>query len=232
MLTSLQALSLDLDDTLWPIRPTLRRAEERLHEWLAVRAPATAALHDVDALMVLRQSLQPGFAHWGEGLAQARRATIREALRRAGDDESLAEEGFQVYLAARQDVQGYPEVEQRLADWSGRFRLVAITNGNADLSRIPMGRFFSAHVAAADVGAPKPEPVVFEAALRRLGLAPSQVLHIGDDWHMDVMGARRAGMPAVWLAREAQGLHEAPTADRHGIWHSRCLDEVDALLPR
>ena len=39
---SLRAISLDLDDTLWPVWPAIRRAEAGLHEWLATHAPATA----------------------------------------------------------------------------------------------------------------------------------------------------------------------------------------------
>ena len=38
------AISLDLDDTLWPIWPTIERAERVLHEWLLREAPKTASL--------------------------------------------------------------------------------------------------------------------------------------------------------------------------------------------
>ena len=40
----IRAITLDLDDTLWPIWPTITRAENVLQAWLADHAPATAAL--------------------------------------------------------------------------------------------------------------------------------------------------------------------------------------------
>ena len=39
-----RALTLDLDDTLWPVWPIIDRAEQVLHDWLASNAPLTAAM--------------------------------------------------------------------------------------------------------------------------------------------------------------------------------------------
>jgi putative hydrolase of the HAD superfamily len=56
----------------------------------------------------------------------------------------------------------------------------------------------------------KPDGRIFAAAARRLGLAPAQVLHVGDDAALDVLGALGAGMQAVWVNRERQTWqHEA-----------------------
>ncbi|MDB5930798.1 MAG: HAD-superfamily hydrolase subfamily variant 3, partial [Polaromonas sp.] len=38
-LTLVKAVTLDLDDTLWPIWPTIERAEKALNGWLAAHAP-------------------------------------------------------------------------------------------------------------------------------------------------------------------------------------------------
>jgi len=43
-LTIIKAISLDLDDTLWPIWPAIERAEKALEHWLNRQAPMTAAL--------------------------------------------------------------------------------------------------------------------------------------------------------------------------------------------
>ena len=40
----IRAISLDLDDTLWPIWPTIERAEQALHDWLGIHAPMAAPL--------------------------------------------------------------------------------------------------------------------------------------------------------------------------------------------
>jgi FMN phosphatase YigB (HAD superfamily) len=50
-----------------------------------------------------------------------------------------------------------------------------------------------------EIGIRKPEARIFETALGHLGLAPSEVVHVGDDLVADVAGAKRLGMRAVWF---------------------------------
>jgi putative hydrolase of the HAD superfamily len=63
----IKAITLDLDDTLWPIWPTIKRAEQALASWLAHRAPAAAALiADPQVRVAVRQHVEqtrPEIAH-------------------------------------------------------------------------------------------------------------------------------------------------------------------------
>ena len=52
----IRAISLDLDDTLWPAAPTLVRAEQRTHAWLAANAPPVAARWPIEQLRELRMT--------------------------------------------------------------------------------------------------------------------------------------------------------------------------------
>ncbi len=62
-------------------------------------------------------------------------------------------------------------------------------------------RHLAAIVVSQHVGAIKPHPAIFAAARDALGSpAPSRILHVGDDWAADVVGAKRAGWRAAWLA--------------------------------
>ena len=47
----------------------------------------------------------------------------------------------------------------------------------------------------------KPHPLIFRHALRRLGLQPHEVLHVGDSEVDDVKGAHAAGLPVAWINR-------------------------------
>lgn len=85
---------------------------------------------------------------------------------------------------------------------SDRYPLVAISNGNADLRRTGIDRWFRAGFSAREFGSGKPHAPIFEAAAASVGVQPGAVLHVGDDAALDVVGARNAGMQAVWLARE------------------------------
>lgn len=63
------------------------------------------------------------------------------------------------------------------------------------------GMAFEYMVTSEDVGAYKPHPAMFDAALDLLGLQPTEVLHIGDSFSNDVVGAARLGIPVAWLNR-------------------------------
>ena len=61
--------------------------------------------------------------------------------------------------------------------------------------------FFQFMIASADAGSKKPSPKIFELALERAGVEPSRVVHVGDTFATDVLGARRAGIRGVMLDR-------------------------------
>jgi putative hydrolase of the HAD superfamily len=60
-----------------------------------------------------------------------------------------------------------------------------------------IGEFFDFSLAAGEVNSFKPEPGVFEHALRRVNLSPRDVVYVGDNYYADVVGARRAGLLPV-----------------------------------
>ena len=77
---TLQALTLDLDDTLWPVWPCIRRAEALLRDWLVQQAPATAAAHDPAAMRAIREAVLRDRPDWQHDLSALRREGLRRAL--------------------------------------------------------------------------------------------------------------------------------------------------------
>lgn len=69
------------------------------------------------------------------------------------------------------------------------------------LERLGLSRLFDALVYSSDVGVEKPDPRIFEAALRRLEVPPGAALHVGDGRLEDVEGAQAVGMRALHLTR-------------------------------
>jgi putative hydrolase of the HAD superfamily len=231
--SSLRAITLDLDDTLWPVGPTLVAAERVLSDWLLANAPATAAATDADARTAIRRALVAEFPDRAHDMSFLRHEGLRRAMRAAGDDPRLADEAFAVFLDARQRVVPFDDVAPVLARWARRWRLVAVTNGNADVGRTGLGEFFSGAVSAHEIGCAKPDPRMFVAACRAAGVDPSQALHVGDDPHLDVLGARAAGLHAAWL-RRPQFAHRHP-ADACGegvVAPFEDLHALDAALER
>ena len=74
---TLQALTLDLDDTLWPVWPCIRRAEALLRDWLVQQAPATAAAHDPVAMRAIREAVLRDRPDWQHDLSALRREGLR-----------------------------------------------------------------------------------------------------------------------------------------------------------
>lgn len=199
-----QAITLDLDDTLWPIWPVIYRAEAVLHAWLSQHAPATAQRFDVAALRQLREAVgrhHPAQAH---DLSWLRRHSIALALAQSGEDPALAEPAFELFFEERQKVEPFPEVPAALSELAARVPVLALTNGNADVARTGLGAHFAGVLTARDFGCGKPAPAFFLAACAQLGCAPAQVLHVGDDWALDIEGAHHAGLPSVWVNRPGQ----------------------------
>lgn len=206
-----RAITLDLDDTLWPIWPTIARAEGVLQQWLDENAPATAALgRDKDTLRAVRhqmQTLRPDLAHDMSGL---RRESIRLLLQRAGDDPALAEAAFEIFFAERQRVDLFEDALPALSFLSSRFPVVALSNGNADVNRVGLGAHFRASISAREFGVAKPDARIFHAGAAAAGVTAAEVLHIGDDAYLDGVGALNAGMQLAWVNRAEHPWEHAP----------------------
>jgi FMN hydrolase / 5-amino-6-(5-phospho-D-ribitylamino)uracil phosphatase len=209
-ITKIKAISLDLDDTLWPIWPAIERAERVLHNWLVENTPMAAALFSSpSALREIRNYMAVSRPDLKNDLSSVRRESIRLALYRAGENPLLAESAFDVFFAERQRVTLFEDAKPTLEFLSARFPLVSVSNGNADLERVGLASFFQASISAREFGVGKPDPRIFHAAAGALDLTPNDVLHVGDDATLDALGALNAGMQAAWVNRAAnQWPHE------------------------
>jgi HAD superfamily hydrolase (TIGR01509 family) len=197
-------LSFDLDDTLWPVSPVIAGAEQAMFAWLRERHPGALASHDLDSLRLMRAQVAERFPEHAHDMTFLRQRALIELFAAAGQPESSAEEALEVFLAARNRVAFYEDVLPSLERLRARYRLFAISNGNADLRRCGIGDWFAGHVTARAAGAAKPDARIFAQLLRISGVEAAQVLHIGDDPLADVVGATRAGMQAAWLNRDAR----------------------------
>jgi FMN hydrolase / 5-amino-6-(5-phospho-D-ribitylamino)uracil phosphatase len=203
MMTPL-VLSFDLDDTLWPVAPVIAAAESELLSWLRTHHPQTMSGHSVESLRALRAEVAERFPQHGHDLTFLRHRSLKELFAAAGDAHALADEAFEVFFAARNRVDMYDDVRPALLRLRSRYRLFALSNGNADLERCGIADLFSGHVTARAAGAAKPDARIFAQLAALAGVEAHQVLHIGDDPFADVVGATQAGMQSAWLNRDAR----------------------------
>lgn len=202
-----KAILFDLDDTLWPIAPVILQAEQTLFAWLANHAPRVAERFTIESLRQARLELLARQPEFQLDLGALRRAGLIAAFEQAGEDAAKVELAMTEFFAARNAVIPYDDVLPGLLRLKGRVLIGSVTNGNADLQTIGLARHFHASVSAPQFGRAKPDPAIFLEACRRLGVAPEEAVHVGDDLLLDVQGAQRAGLRAVWMNRTASRLH-------------------------
>jgi 2-haloalkanoic acid dehalogenase type II len=200
----IKLLSFDLDDTLWPCKPTIMAAETRLYEWLRQRVPEITQHFDIESL----RSHRINFLRQRQDLAHDMSALRIESLKALASEMQLesdwVNEAFDIFYQARQQVTLFDDVAPVLDALQKEYRMTALTNGNASIEKTGVAHWFEFSVSAAEVGQQKPHPLFFEAMLNRAGLDASEVLHIGDDPYRDISGAFDAGIRSVWLNRAGQ----------------------------
>jgi putative hydrolase of the HAD superfamily len=202
--TEARVISFDLDDTLWPVAPVIARAETALFTWLEKRYPRTVQGHDIDSMRALRIQVAADFPERRHDFTFLRSRALAVQFKAAGYPEALVDEAMEIFLTQRNRVELFADVRPSLERLRTRYRLFAMSNGNADIRRCGLGELFEGHVSAIAAGAAKPDPRIFSALARLARVSPAEVIHVGDDPVADIAGATEAGMHAVWINRHAR----------------------------
>ncbi len=213
MFENVRLITFDLDDTLWPTTSVIVAAEQRLHDWLGQQTPRIARSLSVNAMREGRlawMQKHPGLAH---DLTLVRLKTLENLLREFGYPQSLAEQGVAVFRQARNRVTPWDDVLPVLNDLGRHYRLVSLTNGNAQIEHTPLQDCFHLSLSAEEAGAAKPDPAMFHAVAAWSGLSFEQMLHVGDDWERDVLPAARLGMATAWVHRQGLQARSRKRAD-------------------
>ena len=223
---SIKGLSIDLDNTLWDVMPTLVAAEAALERWLQAHCPAALNHYQPETTTAIRDGLVARYPQRAHDLSFLRRSVLEQVFERAGEDAALAQPAFDVFFAARNRVTLYADVLPALTRLADRYVLVALTDGNADLCLIGLDGHFDYYINAVSVGAAKPAAGMFAAVQSYTELQPSEILHIGDDPRKDVAGANQFGMRSVWVNRTGASWTDPDTRPDAEV------ENLDALADR
>ena len=202
-MNSLKLVTLDLDNTLWDVEKTIRAAEQELVQWLAQHAGAAHKIYSSSDMVELRNQTLQQHANLRHDLSRLRIEVLFNVMRAAQypEDEArkLAEAAFEVFFAWRNRVVFFPHALEMLQTLSARYPIYALTNGNADTTRTGISQYLRGAISSAQVGASKPDPRIFQAALDQAGVQAHQCVHIGDHLDDDIKGANAVGMHSIWV---------------------------------
>jgi putative hydrolase of the HAD superfamily len=137
---TVRAVTLDLDDTLWPFAPIGARIEQAIHDWMRVHSPRTAEMFSIPAMRALRERTfadNPQLAH---DLSALRWLTLAHALRESGADPSLLEPAFEAFYAARSEVECYPDSLAALQRIAARMPEIHVFRGSKSSGPFTDGR--------------------------------------------------------------------------------------------
>ncbi|MEM1110863.1 MAG: HAD family hydrolase [Pseudomonadota bacterium] len=230
---SIRVITFDLDNTLWDVEPALLRAEQAQREWLLLHRPGAIEAYDHDGLWEFKKTVWKTHPELAHNISQMRIEMLFQLQKQAGYDEERARSGaraaFDAFLAERHKVELYEEALGVLELLAKRYTLGALTNGNADIYKTDAGEYFDFAFLAEDLGASKPAPDMFRAALARAEAAPAQIVHVGDNPEHDIEGARAVGMRTVWMNNRSTAWPGGQRADRE-ITNLKELPEAVASL--
>jgi putative hydrolase of the HAD superfamily len=202
-------------------------AEAELYQWMQSQIPEITRQHDMEALRSKRLEFlkqRPDLAH---DMSKLRIESLQALAEEMNLSNDWIIDAFEVFYEARQKISLYDDVAPALDILQQDYRLVAVTNGNADIEKTGVAHWFEFSVSAAEVGHLKPHPEFFEIVLARAGVTAAETLHIGDDQHRDIFAASQAGIRNIWVNRGDQPWQHA---ECEADVHIRSLSELPRVV--
>lgn len=201
-ITTIKALTFDLDDTLYDNAPFMAQAEAALINSLAqYDGLKNTRLSDFNKVKLAVLESQPNIYH---DVLVWRAEAIKQFLYINGiqdksQQEDIIDTAMHDFIFWRNKVVVPQQAIDMLVLLSKKYPLAVITNGNAEITKIGLSDYFQFSLRAGPDGLAKPYPDMFKLAAERLAIAPQNILHIGDNLFADVIGAINGGMQACWL---------------------------------
>jgi len=228
---TLRCVTLDLDDTLWDHR----RAQAEALRLIATEYVASPLVDSfVDRFHHHNKIL---WAQYGAGevdVSTVKRERFARALQDTGSSANSAT-GIGEDFLRRYGRLPYlrPGAREVLDDLSGRVLLGCITDGFTEvqhwkLETTRIGSHFDFVLTSEEVGVTKPDPVIYAAAAAAAACSPDEILHVGDSYEKDVVGAMAYGMRAAWLPHPE--LPRCDEVDPAPEWILSSLLELPAVL--
>ena len=198
----IKAITFDLDDTFWDVKPVLINAEMKTRKFIedSIGPLEWGSWED---FKLIREKLIVEDASYEFDVGKLRKKLllmkIQEQISDLETANELSEKAFQLFFKERNKVEFFPNVLDEIEKLAQIYELGCLTNGNADIEMIGIGKFFKFNISSKDVNANKPNKNHFQKAVELLGVSKEEILHIGDHKINDMLGAISYGVKALWF---------------------------------
>jgi HAD superfamily hydrolase (TIGR01509 family) len=230
---TIKLITFDLDNTLWHTDPVIIRAERIQWQSIITRCPVASSQLTPDKLQQLKFKIAQQHPELRHKLSLFRIEFLFQLFTQCGLNKGqarlFAQQVFADFLHARNQVELFPGTLAVLEKLQKNYQVIALSNGNSDLTTIGLNHLFQAHYHAENVAKPKPFADMFLAALDNAGVKANESFHIGDHPEQDVEAAKKLGFKTIWAnVLEQEWPASANKAD-HEITH---LDQLFDVLKK
>ena len=204
----IKVLSFDLDDTLYQNEQVIRLAEQAQREAIKEWVPQAQAL-DAQFWSELKWQVLQQYPEVCHDVSQWRYLVLKAGFAQVGvTEEAIVERIFQSFYQARSDFSVPHQTFEVLEKLRQSYRLVAVTNGNADIEKLGLAPYFTGYYRAGEQGCRmKPHPDMLLKVAADMGLShPEEILHIGDNLGSDIQAAHNAGTACFWFNPDEQAM--------------------------
>ena len=202
MSRKIKAITFDLDDTFWDVKPVIINAEMKTRKFIEDQV-GTLEWGSWEDFKLMREKLILKDASYEFDVGKLRKKLLLMKIKEHVSDpkaaNELSEKAFQLFFKERNRVDFFPNVLDEIKKLARVYELGCLTNGNADIEIIGIDKFFEFNISSKDVGANKPSENHFHSARELLGLGKDEILHIGDHKINDMLGAINYGCEALWF---------------------------------
>ena len=202
MISKIKMITFDLDDTLWDNKPTITNAEIKTRNWIEERV-GRVDWGDFNDFLSLRQDLIKRDQSIAWDIGKLRIEIFKEKIKKLvspDDVQKISEEAFSYFLKKRHEIRLFPHVENALKNLSKNYILGVLTNGNADVYKLSIGKYFKFSISSLEAKDSKPNKPHFKLAQGYLpGVKYNEMLHIGDHQINDIFGAYALGINVLWF---------------------------------
>ena len=222
MSKKIRMITFDLDDTLWDNVPTITKAEIETRKWIENKV-GKINWGDLNDFLNLREELIKEDESIKWDISKLRKEIFRRKLAHITPEKyrnKLVEDAFAVFISRRHEVMLFDGVEVALKQLSKNFLLGVLTNGNADIFRFNIGKYFSFSVSSLEAKNSKPNRAHFDKAIEIMeNIKFDEILHIGDHQVNDILAAYNLGIESLWFNNnESTWDQNFPKPDEFSSW--------------
>ena len=202
MIKHVKLITFDLDDTLWDNRPTIMKAEIDTRKWIEDMV-GEVEWGDFNDFLNLREDLikEDKTIEWD--ISKLRKEIFKKKLCHITPKnfrDEIVDKAFEIFIAKRHEIKLFDGVKESLYNLSKKYTLGVLTNGNADIYKFDIGKYFKFSISSLEAKNSKPNRAHFDMAVSKVNdISFNNILHIGDHQINDILCAHNLGIDSLWF---------------------------------